>query len=185
MNEDDLKQLHQLSADVTRSDVSILKQELPIAGEEKLSRYERFTIRGKQVLLDTIAKYNSTTRAVKMASIVTGITISTIELKKWQEEDPVFNAEVLSAKQAFADTLREEVADRAVYGVDKPVFDKAGNHVDTVKVKSDKLLERMLSANCDEYKTKDSTALSADGNIVFNVVNFSSEMGKIIGKTDT
>lgn len=184
MNEEELKQLHQLSADITQSDVSALKQELPVAGEEKLSRYERFSIRGKQVFLDTLAKYNSITRAAKMASVVTGITVSTTELKQWQEQDPAFQAEVLSAKQSFADAIREEVADRAMYGVDKPIFDKAGNHIETVKVKSDKLLERMLSANCDEYKTKDTAALSADGNIVFNVVNFSSEMGKIINKSE-
>lgn len=184
MNEEELKQLHQLSADITQSDVAALKQELPVAGEEKLTRYERFTLRGKQVFLDTLAKYNSVTRAAKMASVVTGITLITTELKQWQEQDPAFQAEVFAARQAFADTLREEVADRAVYGVEKPIFDKAGNHIETIKVKSDKLLERMLSANCDEYKTKDTAALSADGNIVFNVVNFSSEMGKIINKSE-
>lgn len=167
-----------LAGKLTKRDISAVKAYInkgqPIEGESKLTHYERFLLRGEDVYLYMLGKYNSKTRARVLAGMCCGFEISPTELKAWEDNDPAFKDNITAAREAFKDTIREELANRALIGVEKPVFDKQGNHTHDITVKSDKLLEKMLSANCDEYKEKIPTALNAGG-ITFNVVSFATE----------
>lgn len=142
---------------------------------EKLTKYENFIINGEDIYLYILAKYNSSTRATKVASIFCGEEITTHDIKQWMEQDPEFRRKRVESVEEFRDGIREEIARRALYGVDKPVFDKDGNHIRDIKEKNDKLLEKMLTANCEEYRERREIMGNAGGNVVFNVINFADE----------
>lgn len=140
-----------------------------------LSKYQKFVLTCEDIYLYTLAKYNSKTRARKVAAIFMGEPLSDIELNQWRDNDPEMEGRYKEAIQAFRDSIREEIVRRALIGVDKPVFDRDGNHIKDIKIKSDKLLEKMLTANCDEYKEKTEIQGISAGAITFNVVNFAAE----------
>lgn len=147
---------------------------------DKLSKYQKFLSYGEDIYLYVLAKYNSRTRASRVASLFVGCNISPNEIDSWCNMDEELSARHKAAVEEFRDRLREEIFRRAVEGEDKEVYDKEGNHVATVKQKNDKLLEKILSANCEEYKDKTPTGILSAGNIVFNVMNFSTEVEEIM-----
>lgn len=146
-----------------------------------LSKYQKFVKYGEDIYCYTIAKYNSRTRACKVASVFLQEQVTPAEVEQWMGIDDTLSARVKAAVEEFRDRIREEIFRRAVEGESKAVYDKDGNHITDVKVKNDKLLEKMLSANCDEYKDKAPAGVLAAGNVVFNVMNYAqgfSEDGK-------
>lgn len=142
---------------------------------DNLSKYQRFVLTCEDIYLYTLAKYNSKTRARKVASVFMGESLSDMELNQWRDSNPEMENRYKEAIQAFRDSIREEIVKRAIIGVDKPVFDRDGNHIKDIKVKNDRLLEKMLSANCDEYREKTELQGISAGTITFNVVNFAAE----------
>lgn len=146
----------------------------------KLSKYQKFVKYAEDVYCYILAKYNSRTRAAKVASVFLGMPLAPVEIEQWASFDESLSARCKAAVEEFRDRLREEIFRRAVEGEDKEIYDKEGNHITTVKIKNDKLLEKILSANCEEYKDRTPTGVLSAGNIVFNVMNFSTEVEEIM-----
>lgn len=182
ITEAELEEIDTIANKMYTSDVKNLVNYIKKTGmsfnEGSLTKYERFLIRAKDIYCYQIAKYNSASRARKVASMFAGYNIKGTDIEEWQKADSEFMAEIKDAQSAFKDKLREEVLARAVFGEDKPVFDKYGNQTHTINEKSDRLLEKMLNANCEEYKDKLVADIGAGGGIVFNVVNFATEQAQ-------
>lgn len=179
MSLEELEDIDLTASKMCKADISALAKYMKTRGlvfeDSKLTKYERFLLRAEDIYLYQLGKYNSKTRALKIASMFTGMNISASDINLWKKEDAQFAASVQEAESAFKDTLREEILSRAVFGEEVPVFDKYGNQTHSVTQKSDRLLEKMLSANCEEYKDKNVVDMSAGGGITFNVVNFATE----------
>lgn len=145
------------------------------AEDAKLSKYSKFVKYAEDIYCYVLAKYNSRTRANRVASVFLGAHISSAEVDEWATFDEALAGRIREATEAFKDRIREEIFQRAIVGETKPVFDREGNHIRDIVVKDNKLLEKMLSANCSEYKEKNTPAVLASGNIVFNVMNYAQE----------
>lgn len=145
------------------------------AEDAKLSKYAKFVKYAEDIYCYVLAKYNSRTRANRVASIFLGAHISSAEVDEWATFDEALASRLREATEAFKDKIREEIFQRAIVGETKPIFDREGNHIRDIVVKDNKLLEKMLSANCSEYKEKNTPAVLASGNIVFNVMNYAQE----------
>lgn len=145
------------------------------AEDAKLSKYAKFVKYAEDIYCYVLAKYNSRTRANRVASIFLGAHISSAEVDEWATFDDTLASRLREATEAFKDKIREEIFQRAIIGETKPIFDREGNHIRDIVIKDNKLLEKMLSANCSEYKEKNTPAVLASGNIVFNVMNYAQE----------
>lgn len=178
--EDTLMKLDILTKNLTDKNVKAIKQmartmEAFDATFAALTKEEKFIKMGASIYLYTLAKYNSTSRALKLIQILTNEMYTKKDIAAYANKYPIVAAYIEKAKESFRDMLREEMYQRAVEGEDVPVFNKEGEQVDNIKKKDSKLFEAMVKANCEEYKDKGNIGGIVGNNITFQVVNFLQE----------
>lgn len=125
---------------------------------------------------DLLAAYSSTgtfTKALELVNYKHKVQISTSDLVKFRKLYPEFNAELETAQEAYKDKLKAALLDAAVNGHDKHIFFK-GEHVDTVKVKSDRLMEVAVKGLIPEEfdRAKYLKEQGGKGNINVAIINY-------------
>lgn len=133
------------------------KAERKAAGEKK-ERVFRFVRNAKQnAFLNALAK----TGTVKGAAQLSGE--SRANHYRWLEDD-AYRVGVGRARQMAADLLEDEAWRRAVEGDERPIYNKHGEKISTVRYYSDRLLEKLLAANLPEkYKARIEETVVGDG----------------------
>lgn len=86
-------------------------------------------------------------------------------VKAAMERDENFAEEVELARQKFADTIERAVFDRAVDGVDEPVYYQ-GKEVGKVRKYSDSLAALVLKRHRPEYRERQTVDLNASGGVL-------------------
>ncbi|MGP1470935.1 MAG: hypothetical protein ACTTJE_04990 [Schwartzia sp. (in: firmicutes)] len=128
------------------------------AGREKKERVFRFTRSAKQnEFLNALVK----TGTVKGATALSGI--SRASHYRWLEDD-AYQVGLSRARQMAADLLEDEAWRRAVEGDERPIYNKHGEKISSVRYYSDRLLEKLLAANLPEkYKERIEETVVGDG----------------------
>ena len=128
------------------------------AVREKKERVFRFTRSAKQnEFLNALAK----TGTVKGATALSGV--SRASHYRWLEDDG-YRVGLSRARQMAADLLEDEAWRRAVEGDERPIYNKHGEKISSVRYYSDRLLEKLLAANLPEkYKERLEETVVGDG----------------------
>lgn len=128
------------------------------AVREKKERVFRFTRSAKQnEFLNALAK----TGTVKGATALSGV--SRASHYRWLEDD-AYQVGLSRARQMAADLLEDEAWRRAVEGDERPIYNKHGKKISSVRYYSDRLLEKLLAANLPEkYKERIEETVVGDG----------------------
>lgn len=131
-----------------------------VVGEKKAPRERvfRFTRSAKQnEFLNALAK----TGTVKGATALSGV--SRASHYRWLEDD-AYQVGLSRARQMAADLLEDEAWRRAVEGDERPIYNKHGEKISSVRYYSDRLLEKLLAANLPEkYKERVEETVVGDG----------------------
>ena len=133
------------------------KADRKAAGEKK-ERVFRFVRNAKQnAFLNALAK----TGTVKGAAQLSGE--SRANHYRWLEDD-AYRVGVGRARRMVADLLEDEAWRRGVEGDERPIYNKHGERISTVRYYSDRLLEKLLAANLPEkYKARIEETVVGDG----------------------
>lgn len=179
-SEDTLARIDILTRNMTAHNVKQVKElaDIKKLSDDKfamLTKKDKFFAFGLSIYLYILAKYNSKSRGLKIASIISGCVYTKADIDSYARQYPVVAEYIERAKDSFKDSLREEIYHRAVEGEEVPVFNKNGEHIDNIVKKDNKLFEAMVKANCEEYKEKNNTVGIAGNNVTFQVVNFLQE----------
>lgn len=67
-------------------------------------------------------------------------------VKKEMDDDPHFEADVQEQLDYFGEEIEQEIIERAMVGTPRKIFNKLGEHIDTVYDKSDTLLIKLAQA---------------------------------------
>lgn len=132
------------------------------AAGEKRERVFRFVRNAKQnAFLNALAK----TGTVKGATALSGI--SRASHYRWLEDDG-YRVGMERARRMAADLLEDEAWRRGVEGDERPIYNKHGEKISSVRYYSDRLLEKLLAANLPEkYKERVEQTVVGDGAVEF------------------
>lgn len=81
-------------------------------------------------------------------------SVSRETIRLYMKEDPVFKAAIDDALEERNAELETEARRRAVEGVTRRKYDKDGNLLEEEQVYSDRLMERLLEADIEKFKSK-------------------------------
>ena len=119
----------------------------------------------REKFIEGIRKYGTVAAAMKYMKDNHGLKLRGDVLTRITQILPSFKQEVDDAIGEYQAMLHMEMQRRAVEGIDKNIYDKEGNVVNTEKVYSDSLLSKMVDTYNPEYKEAKATNTNK-GNVV-------------------
>ena len=102
--------------------------------------------------IDAVTRYGTLAAGLRYMLNTYGIKVRADVLRRMRAIIPAFNAEIEDALALYQGSLQMAMHERAVEGVDKPVYDREGNVIAVDKVYSDSLLAKMVDVHTTEYK---------------------------------
>lgn len=117
------------------------------------TRERKLNAQRKRSFLQAVAAGNTIVGAAKLV----GVSVQTVTNER--RRDPEFDRDVDAAREGYAEHLESVAYQRAVVGVDEPIYQQ-GKLVGMKKVYDHRLLGQMIAANHKAYKKDDSTKVA-------------------------
>lgn len=119
------------------------------------------TAKRQALFLQALARTGLENKSAKAAGVSTSLVHKTWlcegTLRQWTEEElaaaELFRELMYEAQEAATDLLEAEARRRGLHGIDKPIIYK-GKIVGHMKEYSDRLLERLLEAHRNKFRSK-------------------------------